>query len=176
MKKPEMDIQLSWRAGKEFPAPPRPKLRALVSAVTDAACPGLLRVSLSFLSPKRMAEINERHLGHHGPTDVICFDYRDAAMPDDEGDTPQVELFLCPAVAAREAAKRGLPYSRELALYIVHGFLHAGGFDDLKPELKRKMRAAERRVCGKLPDALSGIFLFHPDGPSGKGGRHAGPA
>ena len=153
-----MDIQISWRTGKDFSAPPRPKLRALISAVIGAACPGLQRVSLSFLSPKRMAAINERHLGHHGPTDVICFDYRDASMPDDE-ESPQVELFLCPAVAAREAAKRGLPYSRELTLYIVHGFLHAGGFDDLKPELKRRMRAAERRVCRKLPDDLSGIFL-----------------
>ena len=167
-----MDIQISWRSGKGFPAPPRTKLRALIAAVTGAACPGLQRVSLSFLRPDRMAEINERHLGHHGPTDVICFDYRDTVMPDDD-DTPQVELFLCPAVAAREAAKRDLPYSRELTLYIVHGFLHAGGFDDLKPELKRRMRAAERRVCGKLPDTLSGIFLFHPGDPSGKGGRRA---
>ena len=165
-----MDIQISWRTGKEFPAPSRPKLRALISAVTEAACPGLQRVSLSFLSPERMAEINERHLGHHGPTDVICFDYRDGAMPVDD-DTPQVELFLCPAVAAREAAKRDLPFSGELTLYIVHGFLHAGGYDDLKPELKRKMRAAERRVCGKLPGCLSGIFL-HADKPSVKGGRH----
>lgn len=170
-----MDIQISWRAGKEFPAPSRSKLRALISAVTESACPGLLRVSLSFLSPERMAEINERHLGHHGPTDVICFDYRGAGMPDEE-DTPQVELFLCPAVAAREAAKRGLAYSRELTLYIVHGFLHAGGFDDLKPELKRRMRAAERRVCGKIPDELSGIFLFHPGDPTGKGGQYARPA
>ena len=157
-----MDIQTAWRAGKEFPAPSRPKLRALISAVIDAACPGLQRVSLSFLDPERMAEINERHLGHHGPTDVICFDYRGASMPDEE-DTPQVELFLCPAVAAREAEKRNLPYSRELTLYIVHGFLHAGGFDDLKPELKRKMRAAERRVCRKLPGTLSDIFRpFQP--------------
>ena len=151
------DIQTAWRTGKDFPAPSRMKLRALISAVIGAACPGLQRVSLSFLSPERMAEINERHLGHHGSTDVICFDYRDTSMPDDD-DTPQVELFLCPAVAAREAAKRNLPYSRELTLYIVHGFLHAGGFDDLKPELKRKMRAAERRVCRKLPDSLSDIF------------------
>ena len=152
-----MDIQLSWRTGKEFPAPSRPKLRALIDAVADAACPGLRRVSVSFLSPSLMAEINERHLGHHGSTDVICFDYRSADMPDDE-DTPQVELFLCPAVAAREAARRDLPYSRELTLYLVHGFLHAGGFDDLRPELKRKMRAAERRVCGGLPEGFSDIF------------------
>ena len=153
-----MDIQISWRAGKKFPAPSRPKLRALISAVIRAACPDLQRAAVSFLDPETMAEINERHLNHHGPTDVICFDYRGAGMPDDI-DTPQAELFLCPFVAAREAARRNLPYSRELTLYLVHGFLHAGGFDDLKPELKRKMRAAERRVCGVLPEGLSDIFL-----------------
>lgn len=156
-----MDIQIAWRAGKTFPAPPRPKLRALISAVLRIACPELRRVAVSFLNPELMAEINERHLNHHGPTDVICFDYRDAAMPDDD-DTPQAELFLCPAVAAREAVRRSLPFSRELTLYLVHGFLHAAGFDDLKPALKRKMRAAERRVCEAIPEKLSDIFP-HPD-------------
>ena len=163
MRNDRVDIQLSWRAGKAFPAPSRSRLRSLVSAVIRAACPELQRVSVSFLSPGRMAEINERHLGHHGPTDVICFDYRAADMPEDDEESPQTELFLCPAVAAREAARRGLLYSRELTLYLVHGFLHAGGFDDLRPELKRKMRAAERKVCGSLPAGLSDIFPSSSD-------------
>ena len=57
-----------------------------------------------------------------------------------------------------KAEKRSLPYSRELTLYIAHGFLHAAGYDDLQPELKRKMRRAERRVMEALPENMLEIF------------------
>ena len=39
---------------------------------------------------------------------------------------------------------------------MVHGLLHASGYDDLSPELKRKMRRAEKRVL----TALEKDFVF----------------
>ena len=164
-----MILHTSWRAGRENPPPDRGRLRKLILRIAELACPGLSCASVTFLTPDGIAAINERFLGHHGATDVICFDYRTSGLPpvpdeedetrgEEEDDGPEVELFLCPAVAAREAAKRGLAYSSELTLYLVHGFLHAGGFDDLQPALKRKMRAAEKRVRAALPPDLGGIF------------------
>lgn len=156
-----MILHCQWRAGKSYPAPPKRKLRKLIETIIALAGGDVITAaSVSFLSPKAMAEINEAFLGHTGSTDVICFDYRTCGEPADEGDpeTPQVELFLCPDVAAREAAKRDLPYSRELTLYIAHGFLHAAGYDDLQPELKRKMRRAEKRVMSAIPEEFDGLF------------------
>ena len=113
-----------------------------------------------------MAEINEAYVGHTGPTDVICFDYRQsrAELPDtgDAGSDVEVEIIICPAVAAREAAKRSLPYSREIVLYLVHGLLHAAGQDDLKPELKRTMRRKEAAALRKLAERFELDRLF-PD-------------
>jgi len=154
-----------WRAGRCFPAPSHARLRRMTAAAAELAglhdVPG--GVCVSFLSPAGIERVNEDFLGHHGPTDVISFDYRaeddpetDAcnAMPDDGDDAdPSVELIVCPAVAYEQAVKRGLPYAEEVALYVAHGLLHAAGYDDLNPKAKRVMRRAEKRVMAGLRKA-----------------------
>ena len=151
-----------WRAGKCFPAPSRARLRRMTAAAAELAglhdVPG--GVCVSFLSPAGIERVNEDFLGHHGPTDVISFDYRaeddpgfdaetDASGVSDDAD-PSIELIVCPAVAYEQAVKRGLPYAEEVALYVSHGLLHAAGYDDLNPKAKRVMRRAEKRVMAGL--------------------------
>ena len=154
-----------WRAGKCFPAPSRARLRRMTAAAAELAglhdVPG--GVCVSFLSPAGVERVNEDFLGHHGPTDVISFDYRaeddpgfdaetDASGVSDDAD-PSIELIGCPAVAYEQAVKRGLPYAEEVALYVAHGLLHAAGYDDLNPKAKRVMRRAEKRVMAGLRKA-----------------------
>ena len=154
-----------WRAGKSFPAPSRARLRKMTAAAAELAglhdVPG--GVCVSFLSPAGIERVNEDFLGHHGPTDVISFDYRaeddpgfaeetDVFDASDDAD-PSVELIVCPAVAYEQAVKRGLPYAEEVALYVAHGLLHAAGYDDLNPKAKRVMRRAEKRVMAGLRKA-----------------------
>ena len=154
-----------WRAGKCFPAPSRARLRRMTAAAAELAglhdVPG--GVCASFLSPAGIERVNEDFLGHHGPTDVISFDYRaeddpgfaeetDVFEASDDAD-PSVELIVCPAVAYEQAVKRGLPYAEEVALYVAHGLLHAAGYDDLNPKAKRVMRRAEKRVMTGLRKA-----------------------
>ncbi len=154
-----------WRAGKCFPAPSRARLRRMTAAAAELAglhdVPG--GVCVSFLSPAGIERVNEDFLGHHGPTDVISFDYRAEDDPgfDDETDAsgvsddadPSIELIVCPSVAYEQAVKRGLPYAEEVALYVAHGLLHAAGYDDLNPKAKRVMRRAEKRVMAGLRNA-----------------------
>ena len=157
-----------WRAGGRFPAPSRTKLRRMTAAAAELAglrdVPG--GVCVSFLSPAGIERVNEDFLGHHGPTDVISFDYRAEddpgfaegaddcdVLPDDGDADPSVELIVCPAVAYEQAVKRGLPYEEEVALYVAHGLLHAAGYDDLNPKAKRVMRRAEKRVMKGLREA-----------------------
>jgi probable rRNA maturation factor len=154
-----------WRAGKCFPAPSRARLRRMTAVAAELAglhdVPG--GVCVSFLSPAGIERVNEDFLGHHGPTDVISFDYRaeddpgfaeetDVFDASDDAD-PSVELIVCPAVAYEQAVKRGLPYAEEVALYVAHGLLHAAGYDDLNPKAKRVMRRAEKRVMAGLRKA-----------------------
>ncbi len=146
-------------------------MKSLVRRAAELAGSGLGpddSLSLSFLSAEDMADVNRDFVGHEGPTDVICFDYRESregGLPGDFEDEEEpgqvaVDLIVCPEVALKEAAKRGLPYSRELTLYVVHGLLHAAGEDDLSPKPKRRMRARERKVLAELENEyiFSNIF------------------
>ena len=55
--------------------------------------------------------------------------------------------------AARCARERGEDLAAELTLYLVHGWLHLAGHDDLEPRRKRAMRRAEARARRLLAEA-----------------------
>lgn len=132
--------------------------RKLKRFIEDAAALAPLPVeqdwilNVVFLDDAKMAEANSEYVGHEGTTDVITFSYlddMDSLFPDDIG----LELFVCADVAERVGARRSDScFEREIALYIVHGILHAAGYDDLCPADRRKMRYHERRLLTKLAE------------------------
>ena len=107
-------------------------------------------LNIVFLDDDAMAQANADYVGHEGTTDVITFSYLDdmeSLFPGDVG----LELFICADVAERVGERRKDSYfEREIALYIVHGILHAAGYDDLCPADRRKMRYHERRLLTEL--------------------------
>ncbi len=117
-------------------------------------------LNIVFLDDSAMAEANMEYVGHEGTTDVITFSYlddMDSIFPGDIG----LELFVCADVAERVGARRRDSYfEREIALYIVHGILHAAGYDDLCPADRRKMRYHERRLLTKLSEKHSFYDFF----------------
>lgn len=154
-----MNISISWRTEKQFLRPDPRKVRRLAERIAGLAGTGLTddgNLGVSFLSSEKMTEVNWDYLRHIGDTDVICFDYRESDGDFDGG----VDILICPTVADREAAKRDLPYAEEITLYLTHGLLHAAGEDDLKPELKRKMRRAEKRVMAVIRQEFDLASIF----------------
>lgn len=86
-----------------------------------------------------ISALHARFLGDSSTTDVISF-------PSEDG----VDVVVNADCAAREAAARGADPDAELALYVVHGVLHARGFDDIDDGDRVRMRAAERAVLASL--------------------------
>jgi probable rRNA maturation factor len=87
-------------------------------------------------------------------TDVITF----------EGDATAGlagEICVSADTAAAYAREHGHDFATELTLYVVHGWLHLAGYDDLAPAKKRRMRAAEARALKLLvaADALPAFRL-----------------
>lgn len=80
-------------------------------------------ISVTFLGPKKMQELNREHLGHDYPTDVISFEL---SGPDD---TLVGDIYICGAVAARQAKAFDVPLKQELIRLVVHGTLHVLGHD-----------------------------------------------
>ncbi len=153
-----MNVILFWRPGKEFRKPSAKRFEQLAVRAAEIAGTNLAEhqtLSVTFLNLKEMEQANWDLVHHSGDTDVICFDYRETDAPAGDmlltdPDAPDIDIISCPAVALREAGKRGLPYARELTLYLVHALLHAAGYDDLEPRKKRAMRRAEKRVMTAL--------------------------
>lgn len=111
----------------------------------DVACYDL---TVLLVTPARMAEVNEHHLGHTGPTDVITFDYTEPGL-----DRVAGELLVCPAVAREQARDYRTTWDAEVLRYIVHGILHLQGYDDQTgPDRRRMKREEDRRVQALLTD------------------------
>jgi probable rRNA maturation factor len=101
-------------------------------------------LSLVFLSDTVLAELHATFLDDPTVTDVITF----------EGDPDHGtagEICISVDAALRQTAPRAkAAFAAELLLYVVHGWLHLAGYDDLQPRKKRLMRRAEARALRLL--------------------------
>lgn len=105
-------------------------------------------LSLVFLTDTALAHLHADFLDDPSPTDVITF----------EGD-PALgsagEICVSADTAARYAREHRRDFSAELSLYLVHGWLHLAGYDDLVPTKKRAMRRAEAKAMQLLERAAA---------------------
>lgn len=130
-------------------------------------------LSVLFVDETTMAELNARHMGKDGPTDVLAFPIDDDAIdpgrwpdngtpgpdrpPLDVDELPSLlgDVVVCPAVAARQAPEHAGPLhggtvEDEIALLVVHGILHVLGHDHAEPEETERMQAKERSLLERF--------------------------
>jgi probable rRNA maturation factor len=77
---------------------------------------------VTFLSSQRMRAAHRRALGRDRATDVLAFAMR-------HGPTLVGDVYVCPPAAAASAARFGVPLREEVVRLVVHGTLHALGYD-----------------------------------------------
>jgi probable rRNA maturation factor len=80
-------------------------------------------LSVAFVGRDRMRALNARWKGKDRVTDVLAFSLTGP------GGIVAGDIYICPWVAVREAAARGIPLRRELLRLVVHGTLHVLGHD-----------------------------------------------
>lgn len=122
-------------------------------------------LSLVFLTDSALAQIHADFMDDPTATDVITFEGdRTAGLAGEicvSADTAW-KYVEGPAPAGPRSIRRSTlqkAFSAELTLYVVHGWLHLAGYDDLQPAKKRRMRAAEARAM-KLLHAAKAIPSF----------------
>ncbi len=103
-------------------------------------------LSLAFLTDIALAELHDQFLDDPTTTDVITFEGEPAFGT-------AGEICVSADTAAAFARQHGKEFSEELTLYVVHGWLHLAGYDDLQPAKKRRMRTAEARAMKLLREA-----------------------
>jgi probable rRNA maturation factor len=105
----------------------RARLARLAAAVVRAERVRRAEVSVTLVTAAAIARLNARHLGHRGATDVIAFRLDASGAAGDA--TVFGDVYVCPAVARRNARRFGVPVREELERLVVHGTLHALGWD-----------------------------------------------
>jgi rRNA maturation RNase YbeY len=131
-------------------------LKHLIAAALDdpALRRGVERVEYELgvlvVGAAAIARLNERHLGHAGPTDVITFDYRPPERARAHDGCLRGEIVVCPEVARPAALRWGTTWREEIGRYVLHGLLHLSGYDDRSPATRRAMKREEDRLVRAL--------------------------
>ncbi len=125
----------------------RIKTRLLRQIVTDIFAEleiTEVELGINLVGAKEMAQVNWDFLQHEGSTDVITFDHRESGVK------IHGELFISVDDAVTQAKNFKTTWQTEVVRYVVHGILHLLGYDDLKPDLRRKMKREENRLVRLL--------------------------
>jgi rRNA maturation RNase YbeY len=133
-----MKVIYSWRY-KKIQKPKKSLIRQFIRFAADSAglkIPPESYLAVYFLEDSQMIQMNVDFLGHDYLTDVICFNYLQSneCINEDFNQEAAVEIFISPGIALKRTADKEInnDYSTELSLYIIHGILHAAGFNDKK--------------------------------------------
>jgi probable rRNA maturation factor len=103
-------------------------------------------LAVHLVGARAMAELNQLHLKHEGPTDVITLDYG----VNGPGKGLAGEIIVCVEVAVEQAQGFRVSWQAELVRYVVHGVLHLRGHDDHTAAGRRRMKREEGRWLKKL--------------------------
>lgn len=92
----------------------------------------LEEIDIAIVSDAAISRVHVEFMNIAGATDVITFDHG--------------EIVVSAQTAEACAAEHGHSVDDELLLYIIHGFLHLNGYDDMTPADRKAMHLVQNRV------------------------------
>ena len=117
--------------------------------------PEIVEISLSFVSPEEIHELNRDYRGVDRPTDGLSFPMIDdfaalQEMYEDMEQTPEElllgDVVICLEKALQQAEEYGHSPEREVVYLFTHSVLHLLGYDHMTDEDKKIMRAREKQI------------------------------
>ena len=116
-----------------------------------AALLGPAELAIRFVDAEEGLTLNRDYRGKDYATNVLTFAYNEGAeLADDE--PTQADIILCTDVLQREAEEQGKTVEEHAAHLVVHGVLHAQGFDHENDEEAEEMEQLERDIMEELGD------------------------
>ena len=100
-------------------------------------------IDITFVTKPVSKRINSQYLNHHYATDILTFDVSD---PNENG----ADIYICPAIAKRQAHTFSVFFDNEIKRLIIHGLLHLIGYDDTNPKAKKVMFAKQEALLEAL--------------------------
>jgi rRNA maturation RNase YbeY len=99
-------------------------------------------LSFVFIGDRKMKALNKKYLNHDFQTDIMTFPMEPHGV--------NAEIYINVDQAKRQAKEYRKTIVNEMIRLIVHGTLHAMGYDDRKPVEKERMFARQERYVAKL--------------------------
>lgn len=120
----------------------RPKLRRWVQAALFAPA----ELTIRFVAAEEGRTLNRDYRGKDYATNVLTFAYTE----DEDAETTQADIILCTDVLEQEAAAQQKSVEAHATHLIVHGVLHAQGYDHETDEEAEEMEGIEAEILATL--------------------------
>jgi probable rRNA maturation factor len=120
--------------------------RSRVERWIRAALGAPAEITVRIVDEAEGLELNRSYRGQDHATNVLTFDY-------ERSPTIVADLVLCAPVVEREARQQGKPLEAHYAHLLVHGTLHAQGWDHERAAAAKKMEARETELLMALGHA-----------------------
>ncbi len=133
-----------------------PRARAHVSRAdarrwVQAALLAPAALTLRFVDAEEGRTLNRDYRGKDYATNVLTFAYTE----DEEAEVTQADIILCTDVLEKEAAEQGVGIGDHAAHLVVHGVLHAQGYDHEDDAEAAEMESLEVEI-------LAGLGIANP--------------
>lgn len=123
----------------------RPKIRRWVQAALLAPA----ELTIRFVNAEEGRTLNRDYREKDYATNVLTFAYNEGEELSDDEPT-RADIILCTDVLEKEAAEQKKSVEEHTAHLIVHGVLHAQGYDHLDDEEATEMEDLETEILATL--------------------------
>ena len=137
--KPELSLSLQFADASHRAELPRHKVARWIRAALESPA----EITVRIVGADEGQTLNREYRAKDYATNVLTFDY--AIDP-----VVSADLVLCAPVIAREAAELGVTLQAHYAHMLVHGTLHAQGYDHERLRDARVMEARETALMRAL--------------------------
>ncbi len=114
-------------------------------------------MGITLVGDAEMKHLNQQYRGLDRPTDVLAFPMQEKDSPKRPRGAPRLlgDVVISADTLKKQAKQRRHTQKRELAILIIHGFLHLLGLDhERSPEEAKKMKRQEKRLLNIVSDLI----------------------
>ncbi|MGH8855652.1 MAG: rRNA maturation RNase YbeY [Telluria sp.] len=144
-KKYNLDLEVQYadpRLEQEITA-------AMLQRWVEAALLGPAELTIRFVDLEEGQALNRSYRGKDYATNVLTFAYNEGEELG-EDDPTQADIVLCTDILQREAGEQNKTVEEHAAHLVVHGVLHAQGYDHEHDEEAEEMEQFERDIMEVL--------------------------
>ncbi len=137
--RPELSLSLQFADASHRGVLPRHKVARWMRAALEAPA----EIAVRIVDADEGRSLNRDYRAKDYATNVLTFDYSREPVV-------HADLVLCAPVVEREAQEQGKTIEAHYAHLLVHGTLHAQGYDHEKSRDAKRMEAREREILAAL--------------------------